>query len=159
VNFRKAFSLVELLVVIIIVAILAAIAIPKFQNSTLMSKEAQFRAQLKILREAADRAEADTGLTFYPNTLTQRNAPSTGWRRGAIGTSWGTATVPARSWRGPYLDAVPLNPFTNDRTVSGTGTTESSHAWTHESRQTFNRSYLFYPSRTKGSDGREYREW
>lgn len=158
-DFRRAFSLVELLVVIIIIAILAAIAIPRFMQSSLRTKEAQLLAQLKLLREAADRAEADTGLTFYPNVLAQRSAPSTGLRRGAIGTGWSAVAVPPGTWRGPYLDAVPLNPFTNTRTVASSGTTESTDAWTHESRQSFNRSYLFFPNRAIGSDGREYREW
>jgi type II secretory pathway pseudopilin PulG len=144
--------------VIIVIAILAAIAIPKFGDSSLRSKEATLRMQLKLLREAGDRAEADTGLTFLPSLLAQRTSPSTGWRRGAMNTGWVSVAVPSGRWRGPYLDAVPLNPFTNDRS-SVAAVTDSGVAWTHESRQSFNRSYIFYPSRTKGSDGREYREW
>lgn len=155
---RKAFTLVELLVVIILIATLAAIAIPKFSNSTLLSKEAQLRAQLKLLREAADRAEADTGLTFSPAVLAQATAPSSGWRRGAMNTNWPSVSVPPRTWRGPYLDKVPLNPFTKTRTVIN-GTTENTGAWTHSSLQTINSSYLFFASRTIGSDGREYRAW
>lgn len=154
----KAFTLVELLIVIIVIAIVAAIAIPKFGASSLRSKEATLRMQLKLIREAADRAEVDTGLTFHASVLAQRTAPSSGWRRGAMNSGWTSRSVPVGSWRGPYLDEVPLNPFTNDRS-SVEGNTESQHAWAHESRQSFNRSYLFYPSRTKGSDGREYREW
>jgi general secretion pathway protein G len=155
---RRAFTLVELLVVIILIAVLAAIAIPRVGDSTLRAKEAQLRAQLKLLREAADRAEADTGLTFSPAVLAQRNAPSTGWRRGAMNTNWPQVAVPSGTWRGPYLNAVPLNPFTNNRLVVN-GSVENNGAWTHFSLQTFNRSYLFFANRTRGSDGREYREW
>lgn len=154
----RAFTLVELLVVIILVAVLAAIAVPKFGDSTVRAKEAQLMAQLKLLREAGDRAETDTGLTFSPDALASANPPANGWRRGRMNSSWTQAAVPSGSWRGPYLNEVPLNPFTNTRTVIN-GNGENRGAWTHWSAQSFNSSYFFFASRTRGSDGREYREW
>ena len=48
---NKGFTLVELLIVIIIIAVLAAIAIPKFANSSLRSKESALRSNLKISRD------------------------------------------------------------------------------------------------------------
>ena len=41
---RRGFTLVELLIVIIILAVIAAIAIPKFNNSSRMAKEAALKA-------------------------------------------------------------------------------------------------------------------
>ena len=70
----RAFTLVELLVVIIIVSILAAVAIPRFSDSALKSKEATLRANLKLIREAGDRAEADTGLIVPVSALASATA-------------------------------------------------------------------------------------
>lgn len=157
-KFRQGFSITELLVVIIIVAILAAIAIPKFSNQSLRSKEAALRANLKLIREAADRAENDTGLTFDVDDLTSSTAPSTGWKRGAMGTNWPSKSVPAGSWRGPYLLSMPPNPITG-RSDYNSGQASGNWAWTHFSNQSFNKNYIYFPSTMVASDGTQYRTW
>lgn len=83
-----AFTLVELLIVIIIIAIFAALAIPKFSSSTKQSKEASLRANLKLIREAGDRCETDTGQTVDLPFLASATPPATGWVRGPMGTNW-----------------------------------------------------------------------
>jgi prepilin-type N-terminal cleavage/methylation domain-containing protein len=155
----RAFTLVELLIVIILVAILAAIAIPKFNDSALRSREASLRANLKLIRDAGSRAEADTGLTFPVTALAQRTAPSSGWRRGRMNTSWTSVSVNASTWRGPYLSVVPVNPFSRNNSYAVTQINNASIAWTHHSAQTFNPEYYYYPSTRIGSNGRPYREW
>lgn len=155
---RKGFSLVEMLIVIIVVAIIAAIAIPRFGDSSRRSKEAALRANLKLIREAGDRAEQDTGLTFDVTTLAEATAPATGWKRGAMGTNWSTASVDASRWRGPYLLSMPVNPITGQSNYV-TGKSSGDFAWTHYSNQSFNKNYLFFPSTMVGSDGTQYRTW
>jgi prepilin-type N-terminal cleavage/methylation domain-containing protein len=49
---RNAFTLVELLIVIIILAVVATIAVPKFTTYSQMSKEASLRDTLRTLRDA-----------------------------------------------------------------------------------------------------------
>lgn len=98
---RRAFTLVELLIVIIIVAVLAAIAIPKFTNSTRRAHEAHLKAKLKFIREGVERFHAETG--FYPNNLAQLTrtlAPAT-----VLDSSGSSVSFPTGlQWNGPYID-------------------------------------------------------
>lgn len=56
---------------IIIVAVLAAIAIPKVAQNARRSKEASLRYNLKLMRSAVDRFYADTG--HYPQRMSWLN--------------------------------------------------------------------------------------
>lgn len=51
---QRGFTLVELLIVVIIVAILAAIVIPQFSNSSLEAKEAALDSNLSAVRAAME---------------------------------------------------------------------------------------------------------
>jgi general secretion pathway protein G len=68
---KRAFTLVELLIVVIIVAVLAAIAVPKFAQNARLSKEASLRSNLKLMKSAVDRFFADTG--HYPQRMSWLN--------------------------------------------------------------------------------------
>ena len=155
----RGFTLVELLIVIILIAVLAAIAIPRFSDSTLRSKEASLRANLALIRLAEDRAEADTGLTFEVEDLDNSTAPATGWERSTMNTDWVRKSVPSGTWKDPYLSRIPVNPFTRTELATGGVTSSSTVSWTHFSRQSFNSSYVYYPSTAVGSNGLPYRRW
>lgn len=155
---RRAFTLVELLIAIVIVAVLATISIPKFAERSIKNKEAALRANLRIIREAGDRCEADTGLTVDVTRLLQATPPANGWRRGKMGTNWPSRPINPSHWRGPYLNSVPINPILGtNKYVTGGG--DSTTAWTHYSNQSFNRHYYYYPSTTLSSVGSAYRTW
>jgi prepilin-type N-terminal cleavage/methylation domain-containing protein len=156
---KFGFTLVELLIVIIVIAVLSAIAIPRAGSSSLRNKEASLRANLKLLREAGDRCEADTGVTVTIPQLASRTAPATGWVRGRMGNHWTVKAINPSDWKGPYIDRVPVNPFTGTTTYTNGATSSTTISWTHYSAQTFNSSYYYYPSTSLSSVGSAYRTW
>jgi general secretion pathway protein G len=96
---RAAFTLVEMLLVLVILAVLAAIVIPKFSGRSQQAKETAAKSQISSIEIALDSFEVDTG--SYPQGANGLNAlvdqPSN-----------------AQNWKGPYLKkGVPLDPWGN----------------------------------------------
>lgn len=67
---KRGFTLIELMLVVAIIGLLSAIAIPKFANLVIKSKEAAIRGTLGALRSALSIYYADTEGALYPNDLT-----------------------------------------------------------------------------------------
>lgn len=92
----QAFTLVEMLLVLVILATLAAIVIPKFAGRSEQAKITAAQSQISSIELALDQFEVDNG--YYPksgnlNALLEQ--PSD-----------------AQSWKGPYLKKnVPLDPW------------------------------------------------
>ena len=100
------FTLVELLIVVIVLAVLAAIAVPRFMDSGQRAKEASLRANLKAVRNAVLNFNTDTG--YYPAALadlTGKNAPATGKDR-----TGASRAILSSNYQGPYLSEVPDDP-------------------------------------------------
>jgi general secretion pathway protein G len=94
---RQAFTLIELLLVLVILGILAAIVVPKFSGRTEQARQTAAQSQIATFGTALDAFEVDTGA--YPkgkNGLNELvNAPRD-----------------AASWKGPYLKgAIPNDPW------------------------------------------------
>lgn len=66
-NRERAFTLVELLVVMAIIATLLTIAVPRYFGSLEKAKEAVLREDLATLRDSLDKYFSDTGA--YPSSL------------------------------------------------------------------------------------------
>jgi general secretion pathway protein G len=98
---NDAFTLVELLLVLVILGILAAIVIPKFSGRTEQAKEQAAVTQISTFRTALDAFEVDTG--SYPKG-----------KNGLVDLI--QAPRDAQNWRGPYLqsDTIPKDPWGND---------------------------------------------
>ena len=103
---KRGFTLVELLIVIIIIAVLAAVAIPKFANSGNRSKESALRAELRQMRNAVELFRNDTGA--FPAALADLAAtspPAQG--KNADGTN---RAISGADYKGPYLSAINSDP-------------------------------------------------
>ena len=98
-NNRKArhagFTLVEIVIVIVILAILAAIILPRFVGRTEDARISSASTQISTFKSALNMCDADTGA--FPATLD------------------GLISNPGMTrWKGPYLqntDKVPLDPW------------------------------------------------
>jgi type IV pilus assembly protein PilA len=90
---KKGFTLIELLIVVVIIGILAAIAIPKFANTKEKAYIASMKSDLRNLITAQEAyfsdnnsmyaaSTANLGTNYKPsngNTVTISNASGTGW--------------------------------------------------------------------------------
>lgn len=89
-RFRRGFTLIELLIVVVIIGILAAIAVPKFQNSKGKANAATLKSDLRNLATAQE-AYFYENLTYTTN-LTNLNVSLTS----GVTVTWGT--VNAGGW-------------------------------------------------------------
>ena len=63
---RTGFTLIELLVVMSIIALLLALAMPRYFHSVTRAREAVLKENLTLMRDALDKHYADTG-SYPPN--------------------------------------------------------------------------------------------
>jgi general secretion pathway protein G len=105
---RQAFTLIEVLIVVVIMAILAAAVIPQFTDSTTDAKSSTVKFNLHTLRSQIQLYRTHHGGATPSGTLAELLASTDS--SGATGTG---ANFPY----GPYLREVPLNPVTNSKTV------------------------------------------
>ena len=64
---RNGFTLIELIVVMVIIAMLLTLAVPRYFRSIEHSKEAVLKESLHVMRDALDKYYADNGK--YPERL------------------------------------------------------------------------------------------
>ena len=89
-NHRQGFTLIELLIVVVIIGILAAIAIPKFANTKEKAYVAQMKSDLRNLVTAEEAFFADS--VKYTSTIGQLKY------RQSTGVATPTITVGAGFW-------------------------------------------------------------
>jgi type IV pilus assembly protein PilA len=67
---RKGFTLIELLIVVVIIGILAAIAIPKFANTKEKAYLAAMKSDLRNMATYEEQYAADNGGAYFSGTAT-----------------------------------------------------------------------------------------
>ena len=93
---RKGFTLIELLIVVVIIGILAAIAIPKFANTKTKAYTAAMKSDLRNLVTAEESFFSDSGTyIIWGDTTKLKFRPSTGVSTPniLIGQGYWSATV------------------------------------------------------------------
>jgi prepilin-type N-terminal cleavage/methylation domain-containing protein len=76
---RKGFTLIELLIVVVIIGILAAIAIPKFANTKEKAYLATMKGDLRNLATAEEGYASDNAGAYMPNGVATVGAPHQGY--------------------------------------------------------------------------------
>jgi len=123
---QKAFTLIELLIVVAIIAILAAIAVPNFLEAQTRAKITRVKADMKAMSTAYEMLKTDTGqwlIDFWDD-----NSPAGQQRLKDFG-----CTYQAQDARGgmmgvfvplttpvAYMNSIPLDPFTTTPPNFGT---------------------------------------
>ncbi len=93
------FTLIEILVVIVVIAILATLVAPNVFQHVGTAKATTAKSQIEMISSALDAYRLDTGA--YPNTA-----------QGLQALQELPTIDPPTNWRGPYLrKAVPLDPW------------------------------------------------
>jgi general secretion pathway protein G len=114
---HQGFTLVEILIVVIILGILAAIVIPQFTNASQNARESSLQSTLQTLRSQIQLYKLQHG-DALPDLITD-------WTPLTESSSWGT---PSQNY-GPYMQAIPTNPMNgNSVVVQGTVTTGAATA-------------------------------
>src|SRR5688572_2906303 len=105
---QAGFSLIELLLVLVILAVLAAVIVPKFTNRTEQARITAAKTDISMLESALDTYEIDNG--GYPSTEEGLQA---------LVTQTGSATA----WNGPYIKrGMPEDPWGNPYVYRNPGT-------------------------------------
>ena len=126
---KKAFTLVELILVVTILGILSALVIPTFRGHITQAKETAAKDNLKVIRTQIEIYKMNhNGIppgyingSEAPTALLALQFTATTTLTGAVSTS----TIPAGAYvNGPYIKKLPENPYNKlsdiDYVASGT---------------------------------------
>lgn len=107
---KSGFTLVEILIVVVILGILAAIVIPQFTEASTEAKFSSLCTDLQTLRSQIELYKVQHNDT--PPSFLNFTAQMTGQTdiTGAVGTDYG-----------PYMQKIALNQFNNDATLDNSG--------------------------------------
>lgn len=107
---NAGFTLVEILIVVVILGILAAIVIPQFTQASTEAREASLRSNLQSIRSQIElfkiqhNDNAPTSSATFADQMMLRTDQD--------------GTLNVAGVFGPYLQAIPVNPFTSDNEIN-----------------------------------------
>jgi len=129
---KHAFTLVEILIVVIILGILAAIVVPQFTNAGTDARESATKATLQMIRGQIELFKVQHG--EKPPNLGNNGQGYWKIMTGKSNTNEvGPSPGNANGKFGPYLHTPPVNPF-NGLTVVGNlnGGNQSGNGWAYD---------------------------
>src|SRR3954451_1738511 len=112
---RGGFTLVEILIVVIILGILAAIVIPQFTSASQDARKNSLTSQLQTLRSQIELYKLQH-LDALPTTLVG-GSPAWDQLTNRTDNAGNIGTVAATFPFGPYLQADPVNPLNGSKTI------------------------------------------
>ena len=120
--YRRAFTLVEILIVVIILGILAAILIPQFGTATTDSRTSALRTNLSNIRNQIEIFKAQHN-SIPPDTTCLWTLLTTG-----SDTDEFASASPIGTKFGPYVVSVPTNPI-NGKSNYSSATADTNAGW------------------------------
>ena len=121
-KYTRAFTLVEILIVVVILGILAALVVPQLANASQSARSSNLKSSLQTIR-----AQIELYHAHHDSTYPTLNQLSNAWnvltsqtdKNGNPGTDFG-----------PYILKMPVNPFENSETVADTAA--SGVGWVYD---------------------------
>ncbi len=107
---RTGFTLVEILIVVIILGILAAIVIPQFTEASNDARESALASDLQTLRSQLELFKVQH-LELLPSELPDHTLDTANFVARLTSKTLSDGTVDAAGPFGPYLQKFPSNPF------------------------------------------------
>ena len=126
----RAFSLLELVLVIFIMSIIGAIALPRFSSASENTKKSALIKANISLQNAIDHYTAEhEGLLPHFKVDDVRNL-----RKRLTQTTTIDGTLKKNGIYGPYLDSIPTNPYNGLNTVRSDGVApgKGTHGWRYD---------------------------
>ena len=133
---KSGFTLVEILIVVVILGILAAIVIPQFTEASTEAKESRLLSDLQMMR-----AQIELYKIQHNDRLPGVETAAGTW--GSVGgatfvqcmegytdVSGNVAAAPGPNIYGPYMPKIPTNPFNNNDLVTFNAATPPATAGT-----------------------------
>ncbi len=143
---KRGFTLVEILIVVIILGILAAIVIPQFANASSDARTSNVRTSLNNVRNQIE---------VFKSQHNENPPDLTGmWTLmlSASDTSEASSNAPTGTHWGPYLQQAPINPYNNMTGVTS-GAVDTNAGWFY---QPTGIGFTFYPRNADGSVNTNY---
>lgn len=132
---RGGLSLIEVIIVIIIIGVLAAIVIPRFSPATNTAVEAALAANIRIITDATDRYTAEHNARG-PDRDASGNLDNDGeaFVRRLLERTDLNGKLVADGPYGPYLHKFPVNPINGKDTlrVGPPAAGANTHGWHYE---------------------------
>ena len=135
---KRAFTLIEILIVVVILGILAAIVIPQFTDASTDASDEAMRSSL-VSQLQTIRGQHELFKVQFPDA-------AAAWDPSAIAAATQWDAMVDRN----YLQAPPVNPFTNSSEVVGAAA--ANQGWVFRAKSGTNPTKTFYGITKAGSE-------